>query len=359
MSTGSPAQATRRGFLPRLRETGIRARLALILLVPLTGVIVLAATRLVDLSQRAQQAGKVESLTDLGTHVTALDQLLQAERMSAAEYLVNTTEAADTYSATIRASDAEIRTFRAEWRELDDLPAAVRDRLLAIEDDLNTLDATRIEVVKRDGLGVAEVMSRYGVVLTDLLDYGEAVSPFAGDDEIGERLRATSGFSRAKAGAAELEAIAYAALTARDLSIEQRTALIAAQTSQQEGLLTFVSFASPSQQSLVKSMVTGDAVTLADKVSTQLGRGVVIPPTDVTRAFGALVDLMRRAEQQLETRNLELARDARVSVVRQAAVEASIVLLVLLVAFAATFAAIAWRFTIGSCPRSAMTWRHL
>ncbi|MEU4239439.1 nitrate- and nitrite sensing domain-containing protein [Actinoplanes sp. NPDC026619] len=334
MSTGSSTQVTRRGVLPRLRDARIRAKLALILVVPLAAVIVLATARLVDVSQRANAAGQVEKLTDLGTDVSTLTQLLHGERMQAAEYLATPGAKVDEYTSRVQATDAEIEIYRGHRRALDGPPAAVESRLVQIDDNLNTLNATRDQVTKRDGLGVAEAMSRYGVVLTDLLGYGDAVSQYAGDDEVGDSLRATSAFAKAKAGAAEFEATAYSALVSGDLSVEQRSAFIAAQTSQQEGLLTFAAFADQNQQSLVDNVVTGDAVNLADQTSIQLSRGVAVTPAEVIQSLGSVVDLMRWAEQELESANVKLAGDEADSVLRQAALEAALVLLVLIVAIA-------------------------
>src|SRR4051812_7663684 len=334
VSTGSSTQVTRRGVFPRLRDARIRAKLALILFVPLAAVIVLATARLVDVSQRATEAGQVEKLTQLGTDVSTLMQLLHSERMQAAAYLATPNSDAAPYTDAVKQTDAEIQIYRDHRRALDDPPPAVQSSLVAIDDNLDTLDATRNQVGKKDGLGVAEALSRYGVVLTDLLGYGDAVSQYAGDDQVGDSLRATSGFSKAKAGAADLESIAYSALVSQDLSNEQRSSFIAAQTSQQEGLLAFASFATPDQQSLVDNVVTGDAVNLADQISIQLGRGVIVPPDQVVNSFGAVVDLMRWAEQQLESENITLAGDSKEAVVRQAALEAALVLLVLIVAIA-------------------------
>ena len=334
MSTGSSTQVARRGVFPRLRDARIRAKLALILFVPLAAVIVLATARLVDVSQRAAEAGQVEKLTRLGTDVSTLTQLLHVERMAAAGFLAGSGAESDPYQKSVAATDAEIQAYRAERRDLSDPPAAVEGQLVQIDDNLNTLDATRTQVTKRDGIGVAEAMSRYGVVLSDLLGYGDAVSQYAGDNAVGDSLRATTAFAKAKAGAAELEAISYTAVVSGDLSAEQRTAFIAAQTSQQEGLLTYAAFATPAQQSLVDNVVTGDAVNLADQFSIQLGRGVSVPPDEVIESFGAVVDLMRWAEQELESQNIDLATDERNDVVRQAAVEAALVLLVLIIAIA-------------------------
>ena len=334
MSTGSSTQVARRGVFPRLRDARIRAKLALILFVPLAAVIVLATARLVDVSGQATAAGQVQKLTELGADVSSLSQLLHGERMQAATFLASGNGPSKAYDDAVKATDAGIASYRTHRQALEDPPVAVQSRLVQIDDNLNTLDTTRNAVSKRDGISVAETMSRYGVVLTDLIGYGDAVSQFAGDDKVGDSLRATSAFAKAKSGAADLEAISYAALVSGDLSAEQRTSFIAAQTSQQEGLLTFASFATPAQQSLVDNVVTGDAVNLADTVSIQLGRGVTVPAADVTNTFGAVVDLMRWAEQQLEGQNLTLAADERNSVVRQAALEAALVVLVLIVAVA-------------------------
>ena len=81
MSTGSSTQVTRRGVFPRLRDTRIRAKLALILVVPLVAVLALAGVRLVDVGQQASEAGQVQKLTKVGTDVSELTQLLHQERM--------------------------------------------------------------------------------------------------------------------------------------------------------------------------------------------------------------------------------------------------------------------------------------
>ncbi|MEV4346012.1 nitrate- and nitrite sensing domain-containing protein [Actinoplanes sp. NPDC049596] len=335
MSTGSSTQVARRGVFPRLRDARIRAKLALILLVPLAAVIVLATTRLVDIGQRASAAGQVEELTKLDTDVSALTQLLHTERMTAAAYLAAPVGAKpDAYNATVRNTDAQIAVYRAHRAGIDDPPGAVRDRLSRIDDHLNTMDATRTAVGKREGIAVAEAVSRYGVVITDLVAYGEAVSQVAGDSEVADNLRALAAFSRAKAGTAEQEAVSYAARASGDISEEQRVAFIATQTSQQEALTTFSLVASPEQRALADKVVSGDAVNLVDGVATQLGRGDAVDAGDITEAFGAVVDLMRWAEQQLESKIVAAASDDRDAVVRQAAIESALVVLVLIIAIA-------------------------
>ncbi|MFG1607351.1 nitrate- and nitrite sensing domain-containing protein [Actinoplanes sp. NPDC049265] len=342
MSTGSstqpaayPAAAGRpRRGLPRLRDARIRTKLALILFVPLAAVLALGVIRLYDIGNQAVDAREVESLTRLSADVSELNQVLHSERMAAAQYLANARAPKDAYTAAIARSDSRIRQYQADRRELDDVPASIAERLTRIDDDLRTMDLTRSRVSERDKISITEAVLRYGVVATDLVGYGEALGQFAGDGAVGDDLRAVNAFAKAKAGTAEQEAIAYAASNAGDISAEQQAAFIATQTSQQEALLAFSVVASPADQALVDGTVTGDAVSLADQTAIRLARGENVPVSEIQQTFGAVVDLMRWAEQRLEQQVIAGAADETSSISRRAAVEGSLVLLVLLIAIA-------------------------
>ncbi|MEV6492780.1 nitrate- and nitrite sensing domain-containing protein, partial [Actinoplanes sp. NPDC051633] len=343
MSTGSPAQPAtdaappgreRRGPVARLRDARIRSKLALILFVPLVAVLALAGVRLVDIGGRALDAAQVEQLTRLSADVSNLTQALHQERMTGAQYLALPTMSKDVYTAAIAQSDRRIQQYTADRRELDDPPASVEQRLDRIDDHLRTMDGTRGRVANRDQISVTETVLRYGVVITDLVGYGEALGQFAGDGTVADGLRALSAFAKAKAGTGEQEAISYAAVVAGDISAEQQAAFIATQTSQQESLIAFSAVASPADRELVDSTVTGDAVNLADQVAIRLSRGDRVPALEVEQSFGAVVDLMRWAEQRLESERIAQATDESASVTRQATIEAALVLLVLILAVA-------------------------
>jgi signal transduction histidine kinase len=325
----------------RLRDARIRSKLALILFVPLVAVLALATVRLIDVGGRAYDAGQVEELTKLSANISDLTQYMNNERMAGAAFLaVPPSDAAGSkaagraYNAAIQQTDARIQTYTANRRALDNPPAAVQDRLNRIDDHLRTMDATRQKILDRDEIAVSEAVLRYSVVITDLVGYGDVLSQFAGDGSVADGLRALAAFTQAKAGAAEQEATSFAADVSGDVSDEQRSALIATQTTQQEALLSFSLVASPAQRALVDSTVTGDAVNLADQVSTRLSRGELVNPVEITQAFGAVVDLMRWAEQQLEQQSIKAASDESSSVTRQTTIEATLVLLVLIIAVA-------------------------
>ena len=343
MSTGSPAQPPtdaapsgreRRGPVRLLRDARIRSKLALILFVPLVAVLALAGVRLVDIGGRALDAAQVEELTRLAGDVSDVTQALHQERMAGAQYLALQTASKNPYAAAIAETDRRIQRYTADRRELDGTPASVEQRLVRIDDHLRTMDATRNRITDRDQISVTEAVLRYGVVITDMIGYGESLGQFAGDGRVGDGLRALSAFAKAKAGTAEQEAISYAALAAGEISAEQQAAFIATQTSQQEALLAFSVVASPADRNLVDSTVTGDAVNLADQVAIRLSRNEQVPQAEVVQSFGAVVDLMRWAEQRLESERIAQAADDSASVTRQATIEATLVLLVLILAVA-------------------------
>ncbi|MEU7906101.1 nitrate- and nitrite sensing domain-containing protein [Actinoplanes sp. NPDC049118] len=324
----------RRGRIPRLRDARIRSKLALILFVPLLAVLALATVRLVDVGGRALDARQVEDLTRISTDISQLTQYLHKERMAAAQYLAAPGAKPDDYNAAIAQSDARIQGYTADRRGLDEPPAAVHDRLARIDDHLQTMDATRKKITDRDEIAISEAVLRYSVVITDLVGYGEVLSQYAGEGTVADSLRAVSAFARAKAGTAEQEAVAYAARASGDVSAEQLSVFTATQTSQQEALEGFALVATPQQQSLVDNTVTGDAVNLADGIAIRLTRSAPVAPLEITQSFGAVVDLMRWAEQRLEQQALAEAVDESASVTRQAAVETSLVLLTLILAVA-------------------------
>ncbi|MFI7428569.1 nitrate- and nitrite sensing domain-containing protein [Micromonospora sp. NPDC049836] len=326
----------RRRRLPRLRDARIRSKLALILVVPVAAVMALATIRLVSTGQGAYEATRIRSLTALSIDVSALTQDLHKERMAAAAYLVAPDQKPDDYNLRVRRTDERIAAYREERGRIGEVPASVRTRLKVIEDHLGTLNGTRQEVLDRQQMPVAEASLRYGIILSDLVAYGDTLAQQPGAERIADARRAVAAFSHAKAQVAQEQAVAFTALAAGQLDEEQFSSLVATLTGQQEALLTFSRAAEPAQRSLVDGTVSGDAVQLADRVANDLSRSVNQAPlvnrNDAAEAIGAVNDLMRWAEIQLQDQLLADADDVRSDVIRQAVVESLLVLLTLIVA---------------------------
>ncbi|MGW0436193.1 sensor histidine kinase [Micromonospora sp. NPDC003197] len=346
MSTGpttlpenaSPEHGARRRWFPRLRDAKIRSKLALILTVPLATVIALAAIRLVDVGQGALDANQARALTELSADVSALTHDVHKERMAAAGFLAARSGKPDAYNLQIRSTDERISAYTAKRRSIGDLPSAVDEQLQLIDAHLTALTGARQEVLDRKQMPVAEVVLRYGVILTDLVAYSESLSQLPGTDALVESRRAVAAFARAKSATAEEQAVTFAALSSGRLDEEQFSSFVATLTSQQEALLSFSLAASPQQQALVNNTVTGDAVVLADRVSSNVtrsvGQALQVSATDAANAIGAVNDLMRWAEIQLEAQLFAQTDEVRSSVIQQAITEGLLVLLVLAIAIA-------------------------
>ncbi|SCL13272.1 Signal transduction histidine kinase [Micromonospora rhizosphaerae] len=329
-------QRNRRRRLPRLRDARIRSKLALILVVPVAAVIALAAVRLVSVGEGAYDATRIRSLTALSIDISALTQDLHKERMAAAAYLAAPNQKPDDYNLRVRRTEERIAAYRDERGRLEDLPASVRDRLKVIDDHLATLNGTRQEVLDRQQMAVAEASLRYGIILADLVAYGDTLAQQPGGESLADARRAVAAFARAKAAVAEEQAVAFTALASGRLDEEQYSSFVATLTGQQEALLDFSRTAEPDQRAVVDSTVSGDAVVLADRVANDLSRSVgqrpLVTRDDVADAIGAVDDLMRWAEIRLQDRLLAEADAARTEVIRQAAIETALVLLTLIIA---------------------------
>ncbi|HEU4423052.1 MAG TPA: nitrate- and nitrite sensing domain-containing protein [Pilimelia sp.] len=338
--SGQRERGAARRWLPRLRDARIRTKLALILVVPLLAVVALAGLRLVDSSIRAVDATLVRSLTSLAVDVSALAHDVHRERMAAAKFLDPADRTSpDAYNAQVNRTDERIAKYRASRDELGSVPAAIQERLNRIDEHLTTLNGTRQEVLGNQQVSVTEAVLRYGVIIGDLVSYGEAIGQTAGEGELADGLRAVAAFAKAKAATAEEEAVAFAALASGgQLDQEEFSSFVATLTSQQEALLAFSLVANPDQRALVNATVTGDAVVLADQASNEVSRTVgpeaTITADDAARAIGAVNDLMRWAEIRLEEDLLVAADDERSGVVGQVIVESILLVIVLAVAIA-------------------------
>ncbi|GHJ51033.1 hypothetical protein Nm8I071_03400 [Nonomuraea sp. TT08I-71] len=344
MSTGSTTlpespgadQRNRRRRLPRLRDARIRSKLALILVVPVAAVIALATIRLVSVGEGAYEANRIRSLTALSIDVSALAQDLHKERMAAAAFLVASNQKPDAYNLRVRRTDERIAAYRAERGKLGDVPTSVRDRLKVIDDHLNTLNGTRQEVLGRQQMPVSEASLRYGIVLDDLVAYDDTLAQQPGAESLADARRAVAAFAHAKVEVAEEEAVAYTALSAGRIDDEQFSSFVATLTGQQEALLSFSRAAEPDQRALVDRTVSGDAVQLGDRVATDVSRSVgqapLVTADEAAAAIGAVGDLMRWAEIQLQDELLADADAVRTDVIRQAFMESLLVLLTLAIA---------------------------
>ena len=325
-----------RGLFRSLRDARIRSKLSLLLVIPLVAVVALAGLRLVDSGQRAGAAELVRSLAEVSAAASGVAHELHRERMLATALIVGDEEDTSRFNAQASVTDRTIDAYRTARAPLDEVPDLIRDRLVRVDQQLDAVSATRQEVLGETGISASAVTLRYGVIISDVIDYQEAVGQVTDDPALAESVRAVAALSKSKSHMANGQATAYAALVGGAPDDEQLTAFLATQTGVQEALLGFSLAATPEQVAVVNSTLTGDAVVLAERVAAQVIRSSGPQPevsaAAASQALGSVVNLVRHAEEQLHSDQVALATELRDAVRQQVLVEAGAVLAVLVFA---------------------------
>src|SRR2546421_2120138 len=342
-----PSSRAKPGGKPRrrfgLRDARIRSKLGVILIIPILAIVSLTTVRLVDSGKRALSAQLVASLTALSADLAGVTHELQRERIIAAQVIAGDASAPATYDRQIKVTKAATGVYNEHRGRISRMPGGIADRLNRIDQQLSTVDTLREQVVNR-AVSIGEVVVRYGVVIDDMVGYHGDLVQYTSDSHLADSIRAVAAFAQAKAQAAHEQAIGYAALSSGRLDQQQYSSFLATLTGQEAALRAFDVSATQEQSELVNATITGDAIQLADQVAQLVGRSVgqegtpLVSAADLSRAVGAVVDLMRWTEQQLTE---ELTADAKVlqgSVVRQVVIESIVVLLTIALAIAVAFA---------------------
>jgi signal transduction histidine kinase len=328
----------RRGIRARLKDARIRVKLGLILIIPTLAVLVLATDRVVQHGQQAIDIEQIRSLAALSSQASAVTQEVEHERMAAAAFLANPNAQSDQYLPQIRRTDQAIAGYNALRSALTDVPATVGDRLRYVDQQFNILEAARQQVMTRSDITVSAVVLRYGAMAEGLVAYRESLGQVAGDTALGDTLRASAALSRTKLQVSQAQAVAFVALQAGTLDDEQLTSFLSTLIGQQESLDAFMLAATPEQRTFVSATLTGDAISLADAVSNDVirstGRPALISADEAARSLGAVVDLIRWAEERVDQDVLAAATTQRNSVIWQVVAEVTAVILVIAIALA-------------------------
>src|SRR5881227_3706591 len=137
----SAAAPARRRFA--LRDARIRAKLGLILVIPILAIASLTGLRLIDSGKRALAA-----------------QALAGEPNAGADF-----------ANQVKVTKAATGSYSAHRGRVSRIPAALKDRLDRIDTQLSTLDTLRGQVTSGQGISISEVVVRYGVIIDDMVGY--------------------------------------------------------------------------------------------------------------------------------------------------------------------------------------------
>jgi signal transduction histidine kinase len=323
-----PVAASRRSLRWRLGNARIRAKLALILLVPLLAIGVLAAARLVDAAGRAVEADRVRALAAVAVQANELGHELHQERIAAARRLAGGDGAAFIRQTT--RTDAAVARYQAAVAGLSVVPEVVRPRLSTVDTHLAGLAELRQRILSDPTLSVSAALLRYRAVLVDLGAYQAALPAVVSDAGLAEQTRAVAAIVSAAGHAADAEAIAQAAAATGTLTPAQRESLRATQTGQREAFVAFRQTASADQRAIVEQAVTGATVDTAEAAVAALLAETAPAPDRVTAArLSGLADLTRYVSRQLYATLLAELAATQAAQVRQVVVESVAVTLVL------------------------------
>jgi signal transduction histidine kinase len=348
-----------------LRNARIRAKLGLLLVIPVVAIVSLAAVGLVDSYQRVSSARLVSALADLSADVAGLTHDLEQERMAAATVLApprpRTETVLDTspgaqkgatvqrslsnershqvdvagYEGAIKETDAAITAYTNQRGTTVGLPSNISDRLDRVDGQLGNINALRQSIREpspQNAVSISKVVLRYTVTIQELVGFHTDISPLAGDNAVADSIRALAAFEDAKVRAAEVQALAFAGLSPGPLDQDRSHAIQAALTAWASALGTFALNATPDQRAVVDATLTGNAMQLAEQQTTLLQEGFDGTATIEDQAFGAVVALMRYADKQLEAQLSTDANELTRAGIRAGAIEGIAVLITLVLA---------------------------
>jgi signal transduction histidine kinase len=306
----------------------------MILAIPLIATLALAGARLVEGGQRALEADLVRSLAAVSVAASTVAHQLHYERVEAARMLADPDAGATGFNVQSTRTDDAVEAYRAARSQLSGVPAVVGARLAVIDDHLDGLAVLRQQVLGDPPSTVSGANLRYGAVLVDVLGYQETVGGVVEDPALSEEIRAVVALSKAKAHAADAEAIAQVIAAGQRLDEEQLAAFLATQAGQEEAFLAFRQAATPQQQAVADRAITGGNVAFADRGALGLLQSddgeLTIPAT----SFAGMVDTARFVEEQLQDQLLRSATRTRDAVFQQVLIESVALALALVIAVA-------------------------
>jgi len=322
-----------------VRDWRVRRKLGVIVVVPTAALLIAAAVGVNGQAERAGQASAVENLADVGRQVTTLVHQLQRERDLTAGWVARgrTSEPAD-IAAQRAAVDLAAQAYAGAVDQLGELGGQA-SRLAANADTrLASLPVLR-EALAETALPGEAGFAVYSSIVTDLLALIDEIGRATADRALAEPVRALDALARAKEFASQQRGVLYAVLSTTAPRPEQLQDFQSAANQERGALTEFRSVASPSQRRRFEDTVTGPEVDQTEQVKAAAVAG------QATRTLGGAdawlktsttkLDLMAGVESALLQELAQASGAARDRTVRDVIGTVALVLLAMLIAFAA------------------------
>ncbi|MFI7517646.1 nitrate- and nitrite sensing domain-containing protein [Micromonospora echinofusca] len=335
--------AARRGIVARTRplaDLPVRLKAALIV-VPTVLAAVLSTG--FGLWASVREAGATRRAGDMfiaGGAAGEVTQRLQVERNAAVGLLLpGSTVTPAAFERAVQDTDRAVSRFHEQRDRLDDVPESVRLVLTRVDAGLVDVGAQR-QRVRGDGLvSLSAVAFGYRGVIADLDDLLPAVAQSGVTPQLADEMRAAAALSRARESVGQQQVAVLQALAARRLTPALHAEIVAARSAQDEALREFDALARPSWQALLGRTLTGPDVLAAVRLDGAVsGTGVYEPvrlaggAAQWSRVMTTRADLLAQVQSAVNGDIESAADDLWMEQVRSAALQAAVLIVMLVVA---------------------------
>jgi signal transduction histidine kinase len=327
----------------RLRDMPIWSKLGLIMIVPTIATVVVGTSGLVDHLDTLNNANRAGDLTSLVAHSGDLVDSLQDER-TAAVLLLGAPEGQireqyrEAYNRVNSRVDQAKGPYAQQRAEIGALPASFETLLDKVDQSLTDLPGTRSQVFNGK-LTLSATAQLYEGMVGDLLDIRDSATQLAGDNDLSERMRASTAIARSKEWLSIRRVVVHRALLKKQLSPALRNDYIASKTGQDQALQSFVAVGNEAEEEFYAQTVSGSDQREVDRYSGDINgnvngdlRNIEFTPDQWDAAMVANAKLIRTVEAKFDGDIMRQADSLRSGVQRQVFLETGLLLSMLLLA---------------------------
>ncbi|MEU9505107.1 nitrate- and nitrite sensing domain-containing protein [Micromonospora sp. NPDC048170] len=328
----------------RLRDMPIWSKLGLIMIVPTIATVVVGTSGLVDHLETLNNANRAGDLANLVGHSGDLVDTLQNERTNALRLLgvprgQDNARYKQAYEQANTRVDKAKGSYLQQRAEVEDLPANFDTLLGEIDQTLTDLPGTRSQVFNGK-LGLVPAMQAYDGLIDDLISIRDSATQLAGDNELSDKMRASTATARNKEFLSRRRDVVHRAFIQQRLTPNLRNEYIATSTGSSQWLQSFQVVASQPEQEYYAQVVAGPDLREANTYNSWLN-GITTAdsltgaPFDADQWDAAMVanaKLIRTVEAKIDRDVVAVADDLRSDVQRQVFLETGLLLSMLLLA---------------------------
>ncbi|WP_327030455.1 nitrate- and nitrite sensing domain-containing protein [Micromonospora sp. NBC_01740] len=328
----------------RFRDMPIWSKLGLIMIVPTIATVVVGTSGLVDHLETLNNANRAGDLANLVGYSGDLVDTLQDERTNALRLLgVPRGQDNARYKQAYERANAEVdeakKSYSQQRAEVEDLPANLDGLLGEIDQTLTDLPGTRSQVFNGK-LGLVPAMQAYDGLIDDLISIRDSATQLAGDNELSDKMRASTATARNKEFLSRRRDVVHRAFIQQRLTPNLRNEYIATSTGSSQWLQSFQVVASQPEQEYYAQVVAGPDLREANTYNSWLN-GITTAdsltgaPFDADQWDAAMVanaKLIRTVETKIDREVVAGAENLRSDVQRQVFLETGLLLSMLLLA---------------------------